>query len=290
MKTLKFISLLLILALGMASVSAQDATPNVAITLERTACFGTCPIYTVSILEDGTVLYNGQDFVEVKGEQTGQIEPETVTQMVEAFEEAGYFEWDAAYDEMFVTDMPTITTSVTRDGETHTIVRYAGDDSAPLALPFLELWIDQMTNTGLWTGVTSDISSAGHGTMIPLVTLQREACFGFCPIYSVAAYEDGTIVYLGNANVENIGVHIFKTDDFAVTSVAERAHIFGYFEWQDSYEEYMMTDQATVITSVRWEDEFKRIVRYDGDLNAPIGVVRVEEMIDQLVPDVTAAD
>jgi hypothetical protein len=46
-----------------------------------------------------------------------------------------------------------------------------------------------------------------------------------------------------------------------------------------------MTDQATVITSIRWEDQFKRIARYEGDPNAPVGIVRIEESIHRLVTD-----
>lgn len=79
-----------------------------------------------------------------------------------------------------------------------------------------------------------------------------------------------------------IGVQIFKTEASTVTSIAQRAQILGYFGWQDSYEDRLITDQATIITSVRWDDQFKRIVRYDGDPSAPIGIVRIEESIDRL--------
>jgi hypothetical protein len=141
-----------------------------------------------------------------------------------------------------------------------------------------------MAGTQMWTGVQTDLSTTSNGTGSPLVTLQRGPCFGMCPIYGIAAFEDGTVVYVGIANVDKVGVQIFNVEPASVTSVAERANIFGYFKWKDSYEEFMMTDQATVVTTVRWEDQFKKIVRYEGDLNAPIGVVRVEEIIDLLVP------
>lgn len=285
MNKLKYIGLLLLMICAVPAVNAQGTESNTAITLERTACHGNCPVYSVTILEDGTVMYAGTDFVSVTGEQTSELAPETVAAMVAAFAEAGYFEWDAAYETQAVSDLATITTSVTREGVTHQIVRYAGDPSAPLALPFLEQWIDAMTNTALWTGVTPDIATISNGTDTPLVTLQHGPNFGAGPVYNVAAYADGMVVFMGIANVDKLGVQVTETDAATITGIAQIAQLFGYFDWQDSYEEHIMTDQATIITSMRWEDQSKRISRYDGDPNAPIGLVRIEGNIDQLVTD-----
>lgn len=283
----KFVSLLMIfvLGIGMASLHAQDSASNVAITLERTACHGVCPIYTLTILEDGTVIYKGENFVTVTGEQTFEIDPETVGAMVEAFADAGYFDWDAAYTTQTVSDLSTIITSVTRDGQTHRIERYVGDTSAPLALPFLEQWIDAMTQSQLWTGVQPDPAAISNGTDTAVVTLQRSECFGTCPVYNVALYADGMVVFMGIAHVEAIGVHVFEVEPEAIDSIGMRADIFGYFGYQDSYENHVMTDQPTAITSVRWEDQVKRVVRYDGDPSAPLGLVWIEDIIDQFVTE-----
>ncbi len=281
MNKMKLLSLLMFLILGAASVQAQQSKP--VITLERTACFGACPVYTVNIFEDGTVVYNGQDFVTVTGEQTSQIEPETVQDMIKAFESAGYFDWNTEYKTQKVTDLPYVTTSVTHNGETHRIEHYLGDDSAPLALSFLEQFIDAMTNSALWTGVQPDPAAISNGTDTPFITLERTACFGECPVYNIALFEDGTVVYTGIAHVDKIGVYVSQQEAAAITSVAQRAEIFGYFGWKDSYENHVMTDQPTVTTSIRWNDQFKRIVRYDGDPNAPVGLLRIEEYIDQIM-------
>ena len=282
MNKLKFAVLVIVSLLGVASVNAQDKS-GVAITLERTACFGTCPVYTISIFDNGDVIYKGDKFVDVTGEQTSQIDPETVKAMVKAFESAGYFDWKEAYDTQTVTDLPTIITSVTHNGQTHKITRYAGDHTAPLALPFLEQWIDTMTNSSLWTGKATDISNISNGTDTPLITLDRGACFGFCPIYTVALFEDGTIVKTGIANVKDIGVQILKVDAAEINSVVQRAQALGYFDWQDSYEKQVMTDQVTVISSIRLDDQLKRVVRYNGDPNAPVGLTWIEDSIDQVV-------
>lgn len=283
MNKLKFAILMILCMLGVASVHAQENKPNPVITLERTACFGSCPIYTISIFENGDVIYNGEKFVDVTGEQKSQIDPATVALMVKAFEDAGYFDWKEAYDTMTVTDLPSAITSVTRNGETHKIVRYAGDNSAPLALPFLEQWIDMMTNSQLWTGAQSNIANISNGMNTPSITLQRDACFGTCPVYNAALFEDGTIVYTGIAHVKQIGVQVLKADPLAVSAIIQKAIALGYFDWEDSYTKRVMTDQSTVTSSIQMEDQFKQIVRYNGDPNAPVGLVWIEENIDQLL-------
>lgn len=284
MRKFLFASLLMLFVVGTAS--AQQSAP--AITLERTACRGTCPVYTITILEDGTVIYEGEAHVAVTGEQTSELDPDTVASMVEAFANAGYFDWDESYEEQTVTDLPNVNTSVTRSGETHQITRYVGDSSAPLALPFLEQWIDEMTSSQLWTGIQPDPGAISNGTDTPLITLQRSPCFGDCPVYNVALYEDGTVAYTGITNTDLFGVHTFEADPAAIASIAQIAQITGYFDWQESYDESVVTDQSTVTTSIRWEDQSKRIVRYEGDPNAPVGLTWIEDDIDRLVSSLMA--
>ncbi|MFN8380258.1 MAG: DUF6438 domain-containing protein [Anaerolineae bacterium] len=287
MKRIQLIGIGLALLLGAMAVSAQGTGAQVALTLERTACFGSCPIYSVTIYDDGTVVYQGERFVDVLGEQTSQIDPALVEQTVQMFADAGYFDWDDSYNEMLVTDLPSVITSAMRDGETHRIERYEGDSNAPFLLPFLENWLDLIANTAQWTGVQPDPVRVVFGNDGPVATLQRDPCFGFCPVYNVAIFADGTIVYTGIANVERMGVHLLQSDPMAVDSVVQRAVATGYFDWQDAYDQMTITDQSTVITSIRTDEAFKQITRYEGDANAPIGLTWVEDSIDQLVTDAT---
>ncbi len=41
--------------------------PNIKLELTRGACYGTCPIYTMSLFKDRQVKYNGKRFVEQQG-------------------------------------------------------------------------------------------------------------------------------------------------------------------------------------------------------------------------------
>jgi hypothetical protein len=259
--------------------TAQAA--QVAVTLERGACFGTCPVYKVTIYTDGTVVFEGENYVNVEGQQTTMIEPEVVAQLVAGFEEAGYFEWENEYTEMNVTDLPTITTSVTRNGETKQITRYAGDSSAPVELPYLEAWIDLAAYTDQWTGVSNWMANVAS-LNTPVMTLERTACFGMCPVYGLAVFGDGRVVYIGVRHVAISGVRIAQVESSDVEFLAMQTADFGYWGWEDNYTWQVITDHPSAITSLNWQDQYKTINRYDGDPTAPIGLVRFEERIDRL--------
>jgi hypothetical protein len=266
----------------VSPAAAQDSDAEVAVTLERGPCFGTCPVFKVTVYTDGTVVYEGERFVATEGEQKTTIEPEVVAQLVAGFEAAGYFDWEDEYTEMTVTDLPTITTSVTREGETKRITRYAGDRNAPVALPYLETWIDLAAHINQWTGVSTWMDAVMSMNM-PVMTLERTACFGMCPVYGVAVFEDGTAVYLGVRHVAETGVRVTSVDPGEVEFLAMQTADFGYFDWDDEFTLQIVTDQPSAITTLNWEDQYKQITRYDGDPNAPVGLVRFEDRIDRLV-------
>lgn len=282
MNKVRIVSLIMILSWCIVFSVAQEASSEVVVTLERAACRGTCPVYSVNILDDGTINYEGENFVEISGTQNSQIDPETVQLMIEAFEDAGYFDWNDEYTTQNVTDLPTVTTSVTQDGTIHQIVRYAGDFSAPFMLPYLEQWIDEMANTQQWTGIPSAI--ANIPTMeLPALIIEHGECYGTCPVYKLAIYGDGTAVYMGIANVEDIGVYLLEVEPTAVIQIAEIAEIIGFSEWSDRYDSVFKTDQSTTITTIQTPDWTKSISRYGGDPNAPVGLIWIEDSIDQLL-------
>jgi Domain of unknown function (DUF6438) len=148
-------------------VDPTSATPteitfsDLVIALERTACRGTCPIYKLTIEGNGTVIYEGQDFVKVKGRQTASLSSAQIQDLVSAFEQANFFML-TDYTHEDTTDSPSAITSITLNGKTKTVNHYYGDNSAPQALFDLESKIDEITNSKQWTGkVTSAAEEKG---------------------------------------------------------------------------------------------------------------------------------
>jgi len=116
---------------------------GVVITLERTVCFGTCPAYKVTIQGDGTVIYNGYDFVAVEGERKYTIAVEDIRELIQMFYDFDFFSLEDEYV-MAVTDHPSTTTSITIEGETKTVYRYG---NGPVILLQIEDQIDEVAGT-----------------------------------------------------------------------------------------------------------------------------------------------
>jgi len=149
------------------NASPASATPtensfsDLVITLERTACQGTCPIYKLTIKGNGDVTYDGQDFVQVKRNQSASLSQAQIQDLVSAFERAKFFTL-RDYTHEDTTDSPSAITSITLNGKTKTVNHYYGDNSAPQGLFDLESKIDEITNSIQWTGsVTSSPEEKG---------------------------------------------------------------------------------------------------------------------------------
>jgi hypothetical protein len=127
----------------------------VRMTLERRACAAdTCPVYTVTVTSDGAVTYEGIANVSVLGRQTAQISPEAAKELVEAFEAVNFFYvMNDAYAAPGEAGQPIVVTTL-QVGESlpKTVTHDLGDASAPPELTALENKIDELANTGQWTG------------------------------------------------------------------------------------------------------------------------------------------
>jgi hypothetical protein len=146
-------SCLLVLTLGACGYSqamTNDNLETVKITLERTECYGFCPVYTLTIRGDGTVIYDGKDHVQTLGELETTIDKGKVEKLVEKFEAFDYFSLNNEYTERTITDAPTVTTSITIDGKYKSIKHYHGDFNAPEELKELEDYIDEIVNSSQW--------------------------------------------------------------------------------------------------------------------------------------------
>lgn len=118
-----------------ASAAAPVTTPAVqfdAISLQRTACRGSCPVYSVSIFSDGRVRYVGHWNVDVTGLRESTITAQDVERVRTALVHATFpalrnqyqLKEDGCADEM--TDLPGVLLSLEQGGKKKSVYLYGG--------------------------------------------------------------------------------------------------------------------------------------------------------------------
>ena len=155
MRTLLAASVLFVGTLAHADASVPPSGGSgspVLASLERTACYGRCPIYKVTVLRDGTVHWEGERFVKVTGKATARLPAAALAELAAAFKKAGYFALKDKYTSYDITDHPSANTSYDDGTHRKTIAHYHGDRSAPAVLDVLEERIDEIVGTSKWIG------------------------------------------------------------------------------------------------------------------------------------------
>ncbi|MDZ4689956.1 DUF6438 domain-containing protein [Terricaulis sp.] len=143
----------LVAAIAMVACAPTEAPAEegpMQITLQRTECYGHCPAYTVTIDGDGAVTYEGRAFVNVTGRQTAQVPSADVARLLERFDAVGFDQLNDEYRGQ-MTDLPTTTITLIRDGRTKRLVDYGGTSAGmPREIRDLQAEIDRVAGTARW--------------------------------------------------------------------------------------------------------------------------------------------
>ena len=81
-------------------------SPEKIISLEKTACFGRCPVFKIIIYNNGECLYNGIKFVKKSGEFNLKINKQEINKILSQAKEIGFDNLKNEYSER-ITDLPT---------------------------------------------------------------------------------------------------------------------------------------------------------------------------------------
>jgi hypothetical protein len=137
------------------TVIPQGIPKDLKITLERTECFGFCPVYKLTIAADGSVVFEGRRFVKQEGVTKSSVSPERLKQLMAEFDRVNFFSLEDDYSETRLscpTDQPSAITSIRINGKSKTINHYLGclEPKVPKGLTELENKIDEIVNTAQW--------------------------------------------------------------------------------------------------------------------------------------------
>jgi len=158
-----FIAILTCIAVSSAALPqsqlAMNAFPrlpqdlkNLRIELVRSGCFGRCPSYSIQIAGNGLITYEGDSFVEVKGEREGHVSAIALRRLIAQFLSAGFFSFRSSYGDCG-WDGQRNTVSIEWPGMQRT-VEECGDalflNKVPPRLIELEQAIETTANSRQW--------------------------------------------------------------------------------------------------------------------------------------------
>jgi Domain of unknown function (DUF6438) len=124
-----------------------------SVTLRRGACFGTCPVYEVTLASDGTAIWDGERFVERLGRYKGEIDLNDYSRLVRFIERAGFFHFDDEYLGN-VTDLPDYRLTVVSAGMTKSVLQNGVDE--PPDFWVIATLIDALAESIDWSPVAAE--------------------------------------------------------------------------------------------------------------------------------------
>ncbi len=128
-------------------IAGQSVPEIKAISLQRTACFGQCPIYTVTLVRVGPSLFDGQRWSPRVGQFEGTIDSSAFASLAHFIVAEGFLTFDSAYAEG-VTDHSTTITCLQSARASRCISHYGA--SGPAQLNGIEHAIDSVSETLHW--------------------------------------------------------------------------------------------------------------------------------------------
>ena len=134
------------------------APQDTALALERTACYGTCPVYEVALYDDGEVAFSGIEHVERRGLRRYWVDPAEVRSLVAAFEADFFAIPDPIPCEAPVMDVPGTRTALRLGGRAKRVDDLGCGSEWPGAerLEALAREIDRVAETARWVGSGRD--------------------------------------------------------------------------------------------------------------------------------------
>lgn len=118
-----------------------------AVEMSKGVCFGTCPVYNISIKGNGEAGYEGIRFVKKEGLFTKKFTAQETNVLFNAFEKSDFWSFQDEYTEE-VTDLPTTFLTFRYKGKEKKIRMYFG---YPEELETLAGYVAEMAESEGWT-------------------------------------------------------------------------------------------------------------------------------------------
>jgi len=108
-----------------------------------------------------------------------------------------------------------------------------------------------------------------------VISLEKTACFGTCPIFKIKIYNNGEAIFEGKKFVKKIGLIKFKINQKEIQKILAKARNIKFTKMLNEYTE-RITDLPTTYIQIKE----KKIKDYYG---APKKLKDLEKLIEEIV-------
>lgn len=130
-------AIIILISCSGTSVFSDD---NLLVKMEKTSCYGQCPVYTVRIDRNGNGIFTGEENTEPLGTYKFRLSEEEMEELKSFFDKAGFRDMKDRYYEN-LTDLPTTWLTYREGGSEKKVMDYYG---APEELKILEKQVEAM--------------------------------------------------------------------------------------------------------------------------------------------------
>lgn len=109
------------------ALTKLDTPDSLLASIERTACYGTCPAYIINVYKSGYVTYEGINFVKNEGKFYARVDGDVLDLLLSKAKEVNYSKFKNVFNEG-MTDIPSTITQVRLDGKVKQVTNRGGDD------------------------------------------------------------------------------------------------------------------------------------------------------------------
>ncbi|MGB0177466.1 MAG: DUF6438 domain-containing protein [Owenweeksia sp.] len=113
-------------------------------------CFGSCPVYDMSIKESGLAVFNGKKFPDTKGDIFKSLPDEEMDSLRSVLAGSGLFEMDSVYDDPNITDLPGTTLTLTLGNGSSKTVR--GRYNTPESFDEIKAFVERLRKRNFQVG------------------------------------------------------------------------------------------------------------------------------------------
>ncbi|GJM36175.1 MAG: hypothetical protein DHS20C18_51760 [Saprospiraceae bacterium] len=116
------------------------------IEMKKGPCFGSCPVFTLTIYNNGVASYEGERFTDRMGVYTKVLDKTTFESIVADFKLANLWQFQDAYKAR-IPDLATVSITYWEEDKSKTVL---GKDGRPETVLKLEEKLDEIANSSGW--------------------------------------------------------------------------------------------------------------------------------------------